>query len=132
MQQTMPAIKHSIADQFLHENLTWERELDFYMQENAFLKTRLSKVLDNNMDKNFLFFAEQFQSNFILKDDYMKDRKEDIKRLQKTLVNYLAGVESDDKKILQQQQKLRHEMDYLEKNFALLKNEFNQYLASMV
>ncbi|MEO6229102.1 MAG: hypothetical protein ABJB11_07365 [Ferruginibacter sp.] len=128
----MPAIKYSIADQFLHENLTWERELDFFMQENAFLKTRLSKVLDNNMDKNFLELAEQFQSNFILKDEHMKFLIEDIKALQKKLMNCLEGVLSDDKKILQQQEKLHSEMDYFEKNFASLKNEFNQYLASIV
>ncbi len=128
----MPAINHSIVDQFLHENLTWERELDFYRQENAFLKTRLSKVLDNNMDKNFLATAEQFQSNFLLKDEYMKDLREDIEILQKKLLNYLEGALSDDKKLLQQQQKLHNEMDYFERNFAMLKNEFNQYLGSMV
>ncbi|CAN5437051.1 hypothetical protein BH11BAC3_BH11BAC3_31300 [soil metagenome] len=128
----MPAIKYSVADQFLHENLTWERELDFYRQENAFLKTRLSKVLDNNMDKNFLALAEQFQSNFILKDEHMKLLREDIKTLQKKLMNCLEGMVSDDKKIMQQQQKLHDEMDFFEKNFASLKNEFNQYLASIV
>ena len=52
------------ADQFLHEIQGWERALDYYLQENAFLKMRLSQVLDYNTDNNFTPLAEHFQTSF--------------------------------------------------------------------
>ena len=74
--------KISGVDQFLHENLTWERALDFYLQENSYLKTRLSHVLDNNSDSDFITLAEHFQSSFIQNDENMKELKQDIIALQ--------------------------------------------------
>ena len=62
----MASVKLSKPDQFHHENKTWRRLLDFFKQENSFLKTRLSEVLDKSTDKNFLALAEHFQNKFIL------------------------------------------------------------------
>ena len=39
------------TEQFLHENITWKRLLDFFIQENSFLKTRLSEVVDRETDQ---------------------------------------------------------------------------------
>lgn len=126
----MSKIKISEYDQFLHEVQTWDRSLDFYKQENNFLKTRLSQVLDNNSDKTFLHFAEQFNSRFLFMDDYIKDVKTDLNLQMGILRNYILGNNSQLKPLESFQKKLRNEMAKFEKNMTTLKYDFNQRLAS--
>lgn len=119
--------------QYNHEHLTWERTLEFFKQENAFLKTRLSEVVDNNADKDFLALAEHFQNQFIIKDEFIDELKHDIHEIQDLQKKGIAGISiMPDKKMDARQNKLRNEMEYLEKNFNQLKNEFNKYLLSVV
>ena len=56
----MDKIKISAIDHFIHESETWERALNFCKQENAYLKTRLSQVVDNNTDKEFVIYESSF------------------------------------------------------------------------
>lgn len=128
----MSRIRISGMDQYLHENMTWQRALDFYLQENSFLKTRLSQVLDTNTDKEFVAQAEHFQNSFVHNDECIKDMQADIIELQHILKNMANGLETDEKKITHKHKKLHNEMGYFEKNFAGLKNEFNQYLGSLL
>lgn len=128
----MKSVKNSGVDHFLHENQTWNRALDFYLQENAYLKTRLSHVLDNNIDKEFIELAEYFQNNFIHIDECIKDLQKDIFGLQRNLRDADKGIAADEHKMIQQQNKLRNEMGYFEKDFTQLKDKFNQYLVSLV
>jgi hypothetical protein len=114
--------------QFQHENKTWRRLLDFFKQENTFLKNRLAEVLDQNMDKDFLALAEHFQNKFIIKDEYIDELRHDINIQQNNLP--LADEILADRKLIKHQQKLRNEMEYFEKDFSRLKNEFNKYLST--
>jgi L-lactate utilization protein LutC len=123
----------SKLDQYHHEHLTWERMLDFFKQENAFLKTRLSQVLDRKIDKEFLALAEQFQNQFIIKDDFIDELKHDINEMERALKESTLALKIvPDMKVEAKHNKLRNEMEYLEKNFAQLKNEFNKYLVSVL
>ena len=125
-------IKISGADQFMHEILTWERALDFYKQENAFLKTRLSQVVDNNTDKSFLDLAEHFNNRFILTDEYIKELIRDI-RMQKELVKQsILGNNLQDEGMNVLQKKLRAAMEHFEKEISKIKNEFNKKLVSFL
>jgi len=128
----MSRIKNLGVDQYLHENMTWQRTLDFYLQENAFLKTRLSHVLDNDTDKDFIAKAEYFQNGFIHNDECMKDLQTDIALSQRMIKEIMDGRSQDENKVFQKHKKLRNEVGYFEKNFANLRNEFNQYLASLL
>lgn len=128
----MSRIKISGVDQFLHENLTWDRALDFYLQENAFLKTRLSQVVDKNTGKEFVLLAERFNNSFIHNDECIKDLQKDIHNLEKLLRQKIDGSVVDENKMVRQQNKLRNEMGFFEKDFAQLKNEFNQYLFTLL
>jgi len=119
-------------EQFLHESLTWKRLLDFFIQENSFLKTRLSEVVDRETDKVIIANAEYFQNEFILKDEYIRDIEIDVKTHEKNLQLVLAQKKTLDNKICKQQEKLRNEISYLEKEFSSLKNQFNKYLLLMV
>lgn len=126
----MNSVKISGVDQLLNEVQAWNRTLDFYLQENSNLKTRLSQVLDNNTDKQFIDLAEHFQNSFIHNDECIKDMQKDLSAMQNVLKNIAAGASADEKKITQQQNKLRNEMGYFEKNFAELQNKFNQDIIS--
>lgn len=123
----------SKLDQYRFEHLTWERMLDFFKQENAFLKTRLSQVLDRKIDSEFLALAEQFQNQFIIKDDFIDELKHDINEMERALKESTVTMKIvPDIKVENKHNKLRNEMEYLEKNFAQLKNEFNKYLVSVL
>jgi len=56
----MATVRTSRPEQFLHENKTWNRLLEFFKQENAHLKNRLAEVVDHKVDKEFLALAEHF------------------------------------------------------------------------
>lgn len=126
----MSPVKMLITDQFHHENHTWTRLLEFFKQENYFMKNRLSEVLDHNVDKNFLALAEQFQNKFILKDEYIDELRHDINIHDQLLNNHPAGA--IDNKLVKTQGKLRNEMEYFEKDFNNLRSEFNKYLSSVL
>lgn len=123
----MAPVKISKPDQFHHENKTWSRLLDFFKQENTILKNRLSEVVDHNSEKDFITLAEQFQNRFILKDEYIDELRHDINSQNLDLINHKEGLV--DNKLLKRQEKLRNEMEYFEKDFNQLKNEFNKYLS---
>jgi len=126
----MATFKISRPEQFLHENKTWNRLLEFFKQENAFLKTRLAEVVDHRTDKEFLTLAEQFQNKFIIKDEYIDELRHDV-NLQQQGLNRKEN-EMPDRDTLKKQEKLRNEMEYFEKDFTKLKNEFNKYLSSVL
>ena len=127
----MSEARISKPEQFQFENNTWERLLEYLKQENAFLKTRLAEVLDQSTNKNFLARAEQFQNRFILKDEFIDELRHDIHEQDKLLKEqYINKPKTLDPKTIKKQEKLRNEMAYLEKDFPMLKNEFNKYITN--
>lgn len=125
--------KISKSEQFQHENQMWSRSIDFYKQENNFLKTRLSEVVDQITEKDFLALAEHFQNRFIVKDEFLDELDHDINAQDSLLKgNTIQEVHLMNDKVIKRQDKLRNEMQYLEKDFAQLKNEFNKYLATVL
>ena len=126
----MAPVKISKPDQFHHENKTWTRLLEFLKQENIFLKNRLAVVVDHRADKEFLALAEQFQNKFVLKDEYIDELRHDINVQDDDLLK--ARDNASQTKLCKRQEKLRNEMEYFEKDFNSLKNEFNKYLSLLL
>ncbi|UEG50095.1 hypothetical protein LK994_01225 [Ferruginibacter lapsinanis] len=122
----------SKIEQFIYESLTWDRLLDFFKQENSYLKTRLSEVVDITVDKDFLAYAEQFQNKFILKDELIDELQHDVNEQRERLTKNKGSILNGEEKISKAQKKLRNEMEYFEKEFIGLKNEFNRYLPTVV
>jgi hypothetical protein len=119
----------NILEQFHHENMTWVRSLDFFKQENNFLKNRLSEVVDITSDKMFLAQAEHFQNQFIIKDEFVDELKHDVNEQEKMLMEkYIKTGNGIDEPIIRRQKNIREQMEYLEKDFTNLRNEFNNYL----
>lgn len=128
--KNMSNVRFSGIDQFYHETQTWERALDFYKQENAFLKTRLSEVVDNNSDKIFLALAEHFNNRFLFMDEYIKEFRKDIRMQVSMIKESISGNHIQDKVLNNLQVKLRKEMDLFEKDIYVLKTDFNKKLVS--
>lgn len=123
----MSKIKVKGYDQHLHENIMWERTLDFYLQQNAFLKTKLSQALDGMKGKQFLNEAEHFQNIFIQNDENIKDLQLDIDLLQRSLKDGTV----DEVKLESKHSRLNNEVNNFEKNFAILKSDFGKYMESI-
>jgi hypothetical protein len=128
----MASVKIKEAEQYLHENMGFQRALDFYLQENAYLKTRLAQVLDNNADPDFLPLAEHYQNSFLHNDDCIRDMQGDIMKLQRLLKESVAGKAADIKNLAPQHKKLQHEMGHFEKSFTEQKKQFNRYLVTLM
>ena len=114
--------------QYEQESETWAKLLNSFKQENAFLKTRLSIVIDNKDDKEFLVLAEYFQNQFLLKDEFIRELIKDVYEQEMFLKepvisDILFGT------ITKKQEKLRKEMRRFEKDFYGLKDKFNQAVA---
>ena len=119
-------------DHFMHENNSWERLLDFYKQENAYLKTRLAQLLDHNSSASFIELAEHFNTRFIGMDDAMLSLQNELRRQRESIAYTSKDSWADIILIQPAQQKLRREMEHFEKEITGLKNEFNQQTASFL
>jgi len=124
--------KISKTEQFLQECAGWLRLLDFFKQENSFLKTRLSMVVDHKTDTDFLALAEHFQNLFILKDEFISEITHDAKKQELMLTVAAEKKLSPEEHLVKKQQKLRNETEYLEKDFTATKNEFNKFISSVL
>jgi hypothetical protein len=124
--------KNSDLDHYLLENIMWEKTLEFYLQQNAFLKTRLSQVLDDSNDNNFVTLAEKFQTYFLHNDDCIKDLQSDIYSMQRLVKNGITGMTLDEQKLSDKHVKLRNEIGHFEKKFLELKKDFNYYIEPML
>ena len=106
------------------------RLLEFFKQENYFMKTRLAEVVDHYEDKEFLALAEQFQNKFILKDEFIDELRHDVNK-QVQILSDTPGRSPDNIQI-KIQGKLRNEITYFENDFNTLKNDFNKYLLTIL
>jgi hypothetical protein len=121
-------------DQYQHENMTWARSLDFFKQENAYLKDRLTEVVDKTSDRYFLAQAEHFQNQFIIKDEFIDELKHDVNEQCRMIRDFAKKIviNGSAETLTAVQEKLRDQMRYLEKDFASLRNEFNTYLTAQI
>ena len=102
----------------------WEILLSSLKNENAFLILKLSEVLEEKEDRDFVPKAEYFQNEFITKDEYIKELENDIRN-----ELLLLGNNTDGKvpvKLLRKHEKLRNEITYFQRNFSNLCIEFNK------
>ncbi len=121
----------NILEQYHHENMTWLRSIDFFKQENSFLKNRLAEVVDVTTDRSFLAQAEHFQNQFIIKDEFLDELRHDVNEQERDLAQrFRQQMFKPDISTKDRQQQLRSQMQYLEKEFSSLRYEFNNYLAT--
>ncbi|MFT3747248.1 MAG: hypothetical protein QM768_02990 [Agriterribacter sp.] len=109
--------------QAVSECVAWLTSLNLLKDESNALKTTLSEVLDNNTtDKELIVEAEIFHNLIIERDEYIKDIAIDVKRQEKKFKD--ISSKNIDRHWQKQQQKLRNEVIYLEKDFARMREDF--------
>ena len=113
--------------QFQSEIETWKRLLQSRIEENVLLKIRLSDILKNNYDQNWLEEIEVFQSQFIGQDEIMSLLRKDIANLYDLFTNDLSAKEQIRKTIERTMMKLHNDMTTSANNFNHLKLAFNNF-----
>jgi hypothetical protein len=124
-------MKTTLQSQFDHEHKAWERSLEFFRQENAILKYRLSEMVDNNEENNFLQMAEYFQNELLLKDEMLNKLIKDLQWFSKNF-DGLPKEKFKTEKIVLKREKFRNQILQFEKNFLHLFKEFNEQMLESI
>lgn len=115
--------------QLRHEINTWKRMLGFMQEENIHLKNRLSDVLKDRFDKSLLDGVEGFQTNFIKEDEVISYLKKEVAEVEYLLQDEIVNDEQQNYPIIKRIENIKKHLDYAERDFAKINNEFNNYLS---
>ncbi|MEO6869939.1 MAG: hypothetical protein ABI784_09130 [Ginsengibacter sp.] len=121
-------MKNSPEHQVILEAKSWLRKVEFFIQENALLKYRLSEIVDQNENATTITLAEYFQNEMLLIDG----RANYLKR---TISLFSKKVEEESQTYMpdhyeKKQLRIRDNMMNFEKKFLNLSNEFNARIAN--
>jgi hypothetical protein len=112
--------------QFEHENQAWERSLEFFKQENILLKYRLSEMVDNIEENNFLQMAEYFQNELLMKDEILNELTKCLQELSGKIPG--GNGEQGAKRKNCKRDGLRQDILQFEKKFLVFAKDFNERL----
>jgi hypothetical protein len=122
----------SNAQQYIFENSSWIRLIEFLHQENTHMKNRLSEIIDQITNNESLGLAEQYQNKFLTKDDlydhmlYVLTGQAIKWKEFKSKPGLPIGNE-----IKRTHKKIREQMEFIENDHALIKQDYNTYLSSL-
>lgn len=107
----------------------WLRTVNYFLLENIYLKNRLGQLVKSSMNHNFIMKLDSFQNSFVEKDTFISLLKRDISEhyllLNKSTDNDKAHLIS----VLKSQNKLRSDIQNMEREFNKLKFDFNTFVA---
>ena len=118
-------MKSKKNNQLMQEHEAWKRSLEFFKQENALLKYRLSEMVDQSEGDYFLQTAEFFHNEFLLKDEWLERLGHRLQAMQGTLQSTPGILHTEDKNQCLQNE-LRQQIWQFERDFIQLSNDFNQ------
>lgn len=118
-------MKGSLRNQFEQEYKSWQTSLEFFRQENALLKYRLSEIIDNDVENQFLQMAEYFQNELLLKDEGLKKLISNTRDFLAELSEVKNGKKHQEE-LVDKQEEMRKEILQFEKRFLNLSHEFNE------
>ena len=110
-----------------HDNKNFQGSLDFFQQENALLKYRLSEVVDDSEERGFLQLAEYFQNELLLNDERLSHLTKRLHQLNEQIPTYGKNKNSSES-FAAIQDKFRTDFLEFETRFQSLSKEFNQKL----
>lgn len=122
----------SNTQQYIFENSSWIRLIEYLHQENTHMKNRLSEIIDQIINKESLGLAEQYQSKFLTKDD-LYDHMLDVLTGQASKWKELASKPGSaiSAEIKRTHKKIREQMELIEHDHTLIKQDYNTYLSSL-
>jgi hypothetical protein len=122
----------SNSQQYIFENSSWIRLIEYLHQENTHMKNRLSEIIDQIINKESLGLAEQYQNRFLTKDD-LYDHMLHVLSGQAIKWKELKSkpVSAISLDIKRTHKKIREQIEFIEKDHALIKQDYNTYLSSL-
>jgi hypothetical protein len=122
----------SNAQQYIFENSSWIRLIEYLHQENTHMKNRLSEIIDQITNKESLGMAEQYQNRFLTKDD-LYDHMLHVLTGQATKWKEIKSKPAStiSIEIKKTHKKIRDQMEFIEHDHALIKQDYNTYLCSL-
>jgi len=123
--EMMPGIR---PKQLQYESETWKRLLGFMLEENVHLKNRLSEILKNGFNRNFLEEIENFQTRIIKEDERIGLLRHEVVELDKLMAGKTFGDGQISEEINTRIKNLQNSINNAENEFARLKTDFNSYL----
>lgn len=120
-----------LIQQYIYEVDTWYRLLDYLEEENILYKNRIAVILKNDTESLFIEMIESFLNKFVLEDTIISIFKDDIKNAKNKILEKGKDIEKEGNtnNFILTQNKLRKEIEIIEKQFNGLKFEFNKYLS---
>lgn len=123
----------SKTGQYLFENATWTRIIEFLSQENTIMKNRLSEVIDQIRDRDDLAMAEHYQNQFIIKDDLFDHMLHDLhEESEKWGNSKLTANEVTLRELQYTHDHLRDQMEFIERDIAMIRKDYNSYLCKVI
>jgi hypothetical protein len=118
-------MKSKKNDLFQREHQAWESRLEFFNQEHALLKYRISELVDSNEDDHFLQMAEYFQNELLLKDEMLNKLTKELREFSEN-VKQLPNINPLSQNMIDRYELLRNEMLQFEKSSLELSREFKK------
>jgi len=94
-------------------------------QENDFLKNNLTRILDSFTEKELVNWADEYQGIILQREAAMNLLRQDIFKQEALIasVRYSHSTTTNNQ-IISAQKELRSKIEYMEKEFQLLKYSF--------
>ena len=118
--------------QYLFENGSWIRLIEYLIQENTFMKNRLSEVIDQIHDRESLAMAEHFQNQFIVKDDLFDHILFDLHKENEKWRSF-KSMESEINltDLISVHKHFKDQLDFIENDHTIIKRDYKTYLNSL-
>jgi hypothetical protein len=110
------------------ESDSWKRLLGFMLEENAYLKGRLSDLLKKEIDLDLLDTLETFQNRFVREDELISLLRDEVTELDKLLIREMFEDGNIIKLTEKKFRKVKGNIETTEKAFAKLFQDFDNYV----
>ena len=104
------------------------RTLDFIKEEQAYIKGKLSILLEHNVEESMVIWAEELQQQILNRESAVQLLKNDIVSIDRQVKLQSPKSSAIDEILSQKLKKFREQIVYLENNFMQWKHEVDTKL----
>ena len=108
------------------------RSLDFIQEEQAFVKRKLSSLLENFVINDFIIWAEELQLQILNRDAAVRLLKLDVLQLKKGVKASKSANNIVEAKLVTEYKKYKLQVVYLENEFITWKSNVNEKFEATV
>jgi hypothetical protein len=103
------------------------RSLDFIQEGQAFIKTKLTDKLEDATNLTIINWAEDIHQQILNRELAIQLLKKDVQQLDRSL-KLLSGNKEIGKERLEKMKKYKDQVNYLEQEYFIWKNNVNNYI----